>query len=272
MSNNQTYWFYKWPLKTRIILCVILFPIFIPVVVWPKLKISMWFKIALVFAWTMGLLIIGNLPTDEVSTTDNMVSDVMEESSKTVERERVVEIPDYSLFNTEKNDVLSKFSTDVTIKTEITENQIELVANEIKSDNTGFDRYFIVYYLDDMDVERAGWATSHFNPDLDISILGLTKEELNNLSQITTKDDFEGDIISQWKVNIPNSIITLTQDGNNYTVYQTYDDGSESSKDIQLIGDKYVYENDFGEYYKINSDGKLEHYSENGKFATYPEV
>jgi hypothetical protein len=45
--QKQTYWFYKWPLWLRIVLCIFLSPIFIPIVIWPIIKIPLWIKIIL---------------------------------------------------------------------------------------------------------------------------------------------------------------------------------------------------------------------------------
>jgi hypothetical protein len=45
--QKQTYWFYKWPLWLRIVLCIFLSPIFIPIVIWPIIRIPLWIKITL---------------------------------------------------------------------------------------------------------------------------------------------------------------------------------------------------------------------------------
>jgi len=51
IAANNVYWFYKWSLGWQIVLCIIFFPIFIPILVWPKLKIPMWQKIAVLVVW-----------------------------------------------------------------------------------------------------------------------------------------------------------------------------------------------------------------------------
>jgi Putative peptidoglycan binding domain len=39
-----------------------------------------------------------------------------------------------------------------------------------------YDRMFITYYLPGMTIGAGAWATTHFNPNLDVRILGMTKE------------------------------------------------------------------------------------------------
>ena len=48
-KSTNTYWFYKWTLRSRILLCIFLLPIFIPILVWPKLNIPLWSKIIVLF-------------------------------------------------------------------------------------------------------------------------------------------------------------------------------------------------------------------------------
>ncbi len=55
--QKQTYWFYKWPLWLRILLLITLPGIFIPVAVWPKIKIPNWVKGVLLIPWSFVVLI-----------------------------------------------------------------------------------------------------------------------------------------------------------------------------------------------------------------------
>ena len=55
--QKQTYWFYKWPLWLRILLLITLPGIFIPVAVWPKIKIPNWVKGVLLIPWSFIVLI-----------------------------------------------------------------------------------------------------------------------------------------------------------------------------------------------------------------------
>lgn len=55
--QKQTYWFYKWPLWLRILLLITLPGIFIPIAVWPKIKIPNWVKGVLLIPWSFVVLI-----------------------------------------------------------------------------------------------------------------------------------------------------------------------------------------------------------------------
>ena len=52
------------------------------------------------------------------------------------------------------------------------------IAMELKnSDPDSYQGTFIEYYLPDMEVGSGAWATTHFNPVLQIRILGLTVQQ-----------------------------------------------------------------------------------------------
>ena len=79
-----------------------------------------------------------------------------------------------------------------------------------------------------------------------------------------------GELIGKWFDNRPygeNTMVIYKQDGV-YTLRQTYKDSSHGDKNLIKEGNKFIYENDFGEYLKIESDGTLGLYNRNGKFAT----
>jgi len=70
-----------------------------------------------------------------------------------------------------------KRSVDVRLKEKLTSDQLNTIANEIRTQTPiNFKRTFIVYYLPKQVVGAGGWATSHFNPTLKIEILGTPKE------------------------------------------------------------------------------------------------
>ena len=55
---------------------------------------------------------------------------------------------------------------------------LKRIATKLKnSDGQSYDRTFIGYYLPDMKLNSGYWATTHFNPNLEIQILGLTVEQ-----------------------------------------------------------------------------------------------
>ena len=179
-----------------------------------------------------------------------------------------VSLPAYKIENKELNTTLKKASFDIRLNKRISKKEVERIAQSIKIENPEFDRYFISYYLPDMEIGAGAWATSHLNPNLFVNIQGISDEEEVKMANATTLPT--GELIGKWFDNRPyveNAMIIYKQD-RKYKLRQTYKDGSFGDKDLTRKGDKFIYENDFGEYIKIESDGTLGLYGENGKFAT----
>jgi len=154
---------------------------------------------------------------------------------------------------------------------EMTEEQLTEVSTYLKNNNSEFEKIFVFYFLPDMDIDEMAWATGHYNPNLNINILGITnseKEELENL-------EFpEGEIIGDWYDNstlAENRIIIFKVD-ENYKMQTTYKGESSFEKDVKLsIQDglsRFDYDNNFGEYLLIEEDGDLGQYDADGLFST----
>jgi hypothetical protein len=66
----------------------------------------------------------------------------------------------------------------VTLSRKVQPEALRSIAKKLKDNaKTNYERTFIEYYLPSDDVQGSAWATSHFNPDLQVSILGPTIEE-----------------------------------------------------------------------------------------------
>ena len=92
-------------------------------------------------------------------------------------------IPDgviYSVIN-HTSHLPFKESFDIRLNGRVTKEVLELIAQEIKkSVRANPKRIYIVYYLQDMTVGAGGWASSHFNPELKLTIYGSTVDEFAN--------------------------------------------------------------------------------------------
>ena len=87
-----------------------------------------------------------------------------------------------------------------------------------------YERTFIVYYLPGMPVGGGGWATTHFDPALEVRILGLARQE--------ERADAGGPLVSTrenigtWLDDVTgNQIVMYSEDGKSY-VEQYFKDGS----------------------------------------------
>jgi hypothetical protein len=150
----------------------------------------------------------------------------------------------------------------------MSEDQIKTTVNQIMSEYPGYTKYFIFYWMHDMDIgKESAWAISHYNASddghLQITIQGASDEEETIMKTTAIP---KGEIIGRWFDNSAYSenVITIFKENNQLKLRQVYSDGSFGDKNLKLQGGKYTYPNDFGEYLKIEDTGDLGWYDENG--------
>ena len=77
-----------------------------------------------------------------------------------------------------------KRSLDIRLNRKVPEDVLRAIALKLRSmDPRQFDRTFISYYLEGMQVGAGAWATTHFNPALEVRILGLSIEDEERLTR-----------------------------------------------------------------------------------------
>ena len=116
-------------------------------------------------------------------------------------------------------------SIDVRLDEEVSEASLRAIALELKSgDSRHYERTFIVYYLPGMPVGGGGWATTHFDPGLEVRILGLAGQE--------ERADPSGPLISTregigtWLDDVTGSQIVMYSEGGKSYVEHYFKDGS----------------------------------------------
>jgi len=97
-------------------------------------------------------------------------------------------------------------------------------------DSREYDRTFIVYYLPGMPVGAGGWATTHFDPTLDVRILGLTVQEERAL--VTEPVTSVRDVIGRWLDEFSGSQIVIYREGGTLFVEQKFKDGSALKEEL----------------------------------------
>ncbi len=183
----------------------------------------------------------------------------------------------YTIINEEKIENI-KTSIDVRLESEVNKETITRIANKLRKDGRrNYQRVFINYYLPGMEVGSGAWALSHFNPNLEVQILGFTKEEKTQLLENTSP--LESNLIGRWIDNTPylGGVITISRNANILELSIKYKDGSKSSKKLieKIVnGQKRWIEEDnvFGEYYVLNNDGNLSIYDTDGLIKTLPKI
>ena len=128
---------------------------------------------------SIALLVIGSLIPSGIEQQQSELKE--EQTQKSGDNKK----GQYTIIKEEK---LSDIKTmiDVRLTSEVDKEILTKIANEIRKDGRGnFDRIFINYYLPEMEMGMGAWAISHFNPDLEVQIMGLTQEEKTQLLEET---------------------------------------------------------------------------------------
>lgn len=136
------------------------------------------------------------------------------------------------------------------------------------------ERLFITYYLPGMTPGSGAWATSHFNPNLEVKIMGTTLEEEKAL--LNKHKNASGKIIGEWLDESPyiGARYTLIKKNSKIFMIRKFKDGSGSEKEMiqKNQSGRLRFEekegNDFGEYYVIERNGNLGAYDSNGLINT----
>ena len=77
-----------------------------------------------------------------------------------------------------------KRSIDVRLDKKASAEVLNAIALKLKNmERKKYERTFIAYYLPNMEVGAGAWATSHFDPELDVRILGLTADEEEKMAK-----------------------------------------------------------------------------------------
>ena len=168
-----------------------------------------------------------------------------------------------------------KCSLDIRLDKKVSKDVLRKLALKLRDDESkSYDRMFITYYLPDMTPGTGAWATSHFNPNLEVKILGLTTEEEKKLKNNTTSST--GSVIGKWLDDSPylgGTTIIMRENGK-INLTQTFKDGSVLKKEMteKRQGSRTRYNekggSSHGEYYLIESGGTLGLYDGMGLIKT----
>lgn len=171
-----------------------------------------------------------------------------------------------------------KRSLDVRLNKKVSKATLRAIALMLKAqDSRHYERTFICYYLPGMEVDTGAWATTHFNPNLDVRILGLTIEQENTLKQ---PDDLSRDVIGSWLLKIPylGSRVTIFRQGGKLFMENRYTDGSIGKKEIveKSSGKGRTFQRKGGrssdDFYIIDNQGDLQIWDSEGYVMTAKRI
>lgn len=258
-SNTQTSTTNAWYQKNWLVifLCVVFFPVGL-YALWKNTTIANIWKFAITSL--IAVIIIANWG----------------DSSK-IGKYTKEELPkdfSYNIVEDESNVALQKNQLEIELNQKLTEGQIATLAEQLFNSKEKQRRFYIFYILKGVENSVAAWATSHFDPELEIGITGSTKEEDVNKDKLSEKID--GKVVGKWDENkyTFSNLIIYKKDNKTFikTVYkngQTSDEELKESKTEKGIRYDYKDGGYNGEYFILNNENGLELYnSENKNFTT----
>ena len=196
--------------------------------------------------------------------------------SDTVGKYKKEPLPDnfsYKIVEDESDETIEKNQLTIELNQKLTEGQIATLAEELFDSKPKQRRFYISYVLKDVHAV-ASWATSHFDPELQIDILGSTSQEDSNSKKIA--DTVDGEIVGKWDEDeyTFSKYIIYKKDEKTF-VKMIFKDGQQSDNELTEKtvdnGIRYDYKNGGynDEYFILNSDNELEFYNkENKNFTT----
>ena len=147
----------------------------------------------------------------------------------------------------------------------ISEKQLRQIANEIKNgDSNVYERTLIMYRIKD-EQSVAAWATTHFDPSLEVKFIGLSSDNFKKLLDV--KHDVDGEVIGQWisPNGFTDHIVVIYKKDKKYFKQDFYIDATLKPYELLKDGETYRYKDpNETQYFIIDSSGDLEYYGESG--------
>jgi hypothetical protein len=156
-----------------------------------------------------------------------------------------------------------------------TEVELRRIAEEIHSSNSHqFDRTFITYYLPGVNINQMAWATTHYDPDLEVEILGPKLGDLEKAAKEKTSDS---GLVGQW-IDVM-GVIKITVRLGRPVLVESFKDGYGPPLTENLIehssrrGRRFdVVDSEDRDRYTILKDGRLEQSDKDGVFDIDPRT
>ena len=144
-----------------------------------------------------------------------------------------------------------KYSIDIRLEKEYKKSELEEFAYYIKNELIieTYKRIFICYYLPNMKVGHGAWATTHFNPDLEIIMTSPFYDDTKEKEKVNlSKTDIAiNEFISK---NSTCKIIGIWYQGNDFLMFIFKENGKFNLKEMNIstleigknysIGEKYA--------------------------------
>lgn len=168
-----------------------------------------------------------------------------------------------------------KRSVEVYLTERVSEEELRRISQSIKNDaGDAYQRIFVGFWLPESNPATGPyWATAHHNPNLEVHILGSTREQYAAARAGTDKTKRKGEeVVAQALFDGPGGAqrIVIVVRGGKYFARNYFGDDAEGGEDEPLIkkGNRYwKLDNDFGENYRVTAD-RLEIFDKDGLVDT----
>lgn len=168
---------------------------------------------------------------------------------------------------------------EVRLSRSATKDELRAIATKLKhAKPEKYDRTFIFYVLPDWNDSQGAWATTHFDPTLEVRILGLTSDEVAALKNVPPQPSSR-EILGSWLDDSPMVGCRLTIFRENGRWYMEYTWKGGSSYTAPLIergtsgGRRFDKpESTFGDHWIIDFRGDLEIRDNDGLITTAKKI
>ncbi len=184
----------------------------------------------------------------------------------------------YSVLFTEASRGIKRMLT-VRLSKKVSESTLRAIALELKArDSRDYKRTFIAYYLPGMTVGAGAWATTHFDPDLNVRILGLTLEQEERL--VAEPSPASVEVIGRWLDESPflGARITIFREKSKLFIQRNFKDGSVLKQELverrTQRGRRFdpVQRESAGDHWVLRSNGNLETRDREGLISTAKKI
>lgn len=170
-----------------------------------------------------------------------------------------------------------KRSVEVRLAQRPSKQQLEAVAKEIKAkDRRKYERTFISYRLEGQPTDSTYWATTHYNPELEVRIMGFSAEEYTALAQLDIDAKYE-QAVGSWLIERGlNHLSVVYSKGEEVFKDDIFSSGAINTSELvaERLDDGSVRlqepDEGFGEYYTIDPEGNLHFWSEERNYFSAP--
>lgn len=177
----------------------------------------------------------------------------------------------YDIIEEIPNIKLSEDNLKIMLSKKTNKHVLKEIATALRESRKQYERLWIFYYPKGISTNSVAWATTHYTPNLKVSILGSTEKEDIALDAVTVKD---GVIIGKWKDTRPmvENTMIIFRKGKKLMLKTTFKDGSsmeEKLREKKVSGKvRYDYiESNHGEYFMLEKNKNLGMYGRDSKFG-----